>query len=228
MKKGQYKERLWEEYLMAGNFPAEQTNAIRDIGLRFKEDVSFLYQLHACILHHGGAMQDERTNVQYEIVDEYHILKMGAVEAAFSREELSKLVIDMIDIFEDILPLGSVVDLKKDFLQQTMPLDKVDKVRMVIAKRFFGTGEGGYYPYGAVVYPVGMSGEERSFCFTSALIERVVHIGYADEVEDAFIYQIKHQLIIEQKRKSMGFADEKEQEEMRRFIMEEGGYNGER
>lgn len=225
MNKGQYKERLWEEYLAVGKFPAEQAAAVREIGLRFREDVDFLYRLHTCILHHGGAMEDERTGVQYEIVDEYHILKMGNTEAAFSKEELAGLVIDMIDIFEEILPLGSVVDLNKEFLQQTMPLDKVDKVRMVIHKRFFGIGENGYYPYAAVVYPIGMAGEGRSFCFSSALITRVVHRGYADELEDAFVYQIKHQLIIEQKRKSMGFANEREQEEMKRFVTE-GGSNG--
>ena len=226
MNKGQYKERLWEEYLAARKFPKEQAAAVREIGLKFRDDVSFLYQLHACMLHHGGAMEDEQTKVQYEIMDEYHILKTGSVEAAFGEAELARLVIDMIDIFEDILPLGSVVDLNKDFLRQTMPLDNVEKVRMVIDKRFFGAGESGYYPYAAVVYPVGMAGEDRNFCFSSALIERVVHRGYADEVEDAFVYQLKHQLIVEQGRKSMGFANEEEQEAMRRFVMEEGGGNG--
>ena len=103
---------------------------------------------------------------------------------------------------KNIFPLGSVVDL------------------------FFAAGESGYYQYAAVVYPVGMAGEDRNFCFSSALIERVVHRGYADEVEDAFVYQLKHQLIVEQGRKSMGFANEEEQEAMRRFVMEEGGGNG--
>ena len=228
MNKVQYKERLWEEYLAAHKFAAEQAASVKEIGLKFRDDVSFLYQLHACMLHHGGAMEDERTKVQYEVLDEYHILKLGNTEAAFSGGELARLVIDMIDIFEDVLPLGSVVDLNKEFLRQTMPLDQVENVRMVITKRFFGAGDGGYYPYGAAVYPVGMSGEGRSFCFSSALITRVVHSGYADEMEDAFVYELKHRLIVEQGRKSMGFANEEEQEAMRRFLMKEGGGDGKR
>lgn len=109
-----------------------------------------------------------------------------------------------------------------------MPLDQVENVRMVITKRFFSAGDSGYYPYGAAVYPVGMSGEGRSFCFSSALITRVVHSGYADEMEDAFVYELKHRLIVEQGRKSMGFANEEEQEAMRRFLMKEGGGDGKR
>ena len=108
MNKGQYKERLWEEYLAAHKFAAEQAASVKEIGLKFRDDVSFLYQLHACMLHHGGAIEDERTKVQYEVLDEYHILKLGNTEAAFSGGELARLVIDIIDIFEDVLPLGSV------------------------------------------------------------------------------------------------------------------------
>lgn len=227
MTKEQYKEQLWEEYVANCSFIEEEQKATtKEIGLLFRDDVTFLYQVYRSLSSHGGAMEDERTCVQYEILDEYRILRRGSAEIAFSEEVMMRVVADMIDIFEDILPMGSVVDLKKDFLTQKVGLGQVDQIRMIITKRFLSGERGGYYPYAALVYPLGVGKSNHNICFTSAMIEKVVRRGYSDEVEDAFVYYMKHQLIVTEERKSMGFANEVEQEEMRQLIFRGGEENG--
>lgn len=228
MGKKEYRERLWKEYLEErGDLAPEQRAALAEIGRLFWEDVTFLYAVHKCLVNHGGAMEDERTGIQYETADEYHILRQRDVETAFTKTVLKGLVTDMIMLFEDILPLGSVVDLKRDYLKQKLPIEGVKQVRMVITRRFLDGGQGTYFPYAAVVYPVAPGGEQHSFCFTPAVIARVVHEGYSDEVEEAFIYQMKHQLVITEKRKSRGFIEGKEQEEMEQAAFSGGNGNGE-
>lgn len=226
MTKREYKAQIWKDYLeKRTDLAPEQRAGLALLGGKFHEDVSFLYAVHACVLRHGGAMEDEKSHVRYEVEESCHLLRWEDRELAFEEDTLKRLLEDMIGLFEDILPLGSVVDLKKEFLMQTMPLDNVEHVRMVITKRFLGF-EKGYYPYAAVVYPIGMGGRTQDFCFSSALIGRVVMKGYTDDVEDAFIDQMKRKVILTDGRKSFGFATEEEQRELKEQLMQEGESNG--
>lgn len=218
----QCKEELWKTYVEYTDFPEEIKNKVRDIGLLFKNDVKFLYSVRKCVLNGGGAMEDEKKHILYETADEYHILRKGDSEVALRQKEMSLLLANMIDIFEDILPLGSVVDLKKDFLSQQMDLRNVDKVRVVISKRFIGGETGCYYPYAAVIYPIGMGGRGRTFCFSAGLIEKVVHMGYSDLVEEAFVHEMKKKLIVNERRKSMGLANEDERKAMETLLLNSG------
>lgn len=221
--KKQYKERLWKDYLDSREDLQQELKAQASVvGELFTDDVSYLYMVRKCVLRGGGAIEDEATQVQYEAEGEYHILRYESTELALRQNEMAVLLADMIDIFEDILPLGSVVDLNKAFLSRNMNLSGVENMRMVITKRFIGGETGCYYPYAAVVYPIGMGGEDKSFCFSAALIERVVHMGYSDSTEDAFIYGMKDRLIVKEHRRSMGFATEEESKEMARLLFGKG------
>lgn len=218
-EKKQYKKQLWNDYLKESELPVEVKNIARKIGELYFEDVKYLYAVRKCVLNGGGTLADKKTGVLYETEEEYHILKHNDKEVALGQADMSKLLADMIDIFEDILPLGTVVDLKKDFLGQKMDLSKVDRVRVVISKRFLGGETGCYYPYAAVLYPIGMAGQNKYIYFSSALIDDVVHMGYGDAIEEMFVYQMKEQLIVKGNRKSMGFANEEELKIMEKLLI---------
>lgn len=147
-----------------------------------------------------------------------HILRKDGKALCFKTKEIRKLLEDMIGMFEEILPIGSVVDLKKETLSENMDVSEIKQFRAAIVKRFIGSGEGCYYPYGAVVYPVGTAGTGRLISFTPALIENLVFTGYRDEVEEYFIYRMKQELIIRQGRKSAGFATKQELEKLRNSL----------
>jgi hypothetical protein len=135
---------------------------------------------------------------------EYTLLKSGL---SFQKEEILCYLAILIDVMDDILPLGSVVDLKKEHLKKMKNIEKIENVRIVITHRFLLHSKNRFYfPYAGVIYPLGSMGEERTLHFTSSFIERVVHRGYSDEQEKAFVLMMKQDLLCRQKMQSFGFA----------------------
>lgn len=211
------KETLWNEYLKQSNIPELQKKELKQLGKLFFDDVSFLYDIYPLVGEENVSRSSEETKVIFENEGALYILRKEKAGIFLKENEMKRLLSDMIVLFEDILPLGSVVDLKKDKLFEDLDVSKVENFRVVITKRFIGARVGCFYPYGAGVYPFGPVGE-KMISFTPALIERVIHTGYSDEVDEAFVFQMKKQLIVEQKRKSAGFATPQELEETAEYI----------
>ena len=115
----------------------------------------------------------------------------------------------------------SVEDLKQEKLFEGMYILQIENFRVVITKRFVGSKTGCFYLYGAGIYPFGPIGKIISF--TPVLIEKVIHRGYEDDVDEEFVYQMKKHLVVEQKRKSAGFVSQEEAKELFRIFAKIGG-----
>lgn len=224
MKK-EWKEGLWNEYLEEADYLKGKTEQLRAMGKLFFDNVSFLYDIYPLIGIGRESREDAESGVAFETeAGDLHILRKDGKAIGFKTEEMKRFLADMIGLFEEILPIGSIVDLKKDILAKNVDVSEIQKFRVAIVKRFIGNGTGCYYPYGAVVYPLGTAGEGKLISFTPALIENVVFTGYMDEVEEYFVYRMKQELIINQGRRSAGFATKQELEEFRDSILKEGGH----
>ncbi|MEK4972808.1 DUF4176 domain-containing protein [Niallia sp. FSL R7-0648] len=78
---------------------------------------------------------------------------------------------------------------------------------MVITKRYtVPTGYQTFFPYGGVVYPVGEMKKDAILYFTEPLITNVIHMGFKDEMEEAFELLMKEELVIEKKMTSIEFS----------------------
>lgn len=223
--KREQKQALWEEYLKVVDFPEQQKGKLKELGILLLERVSYLYKIYS-LSEEKTFLEDEETGIVYEAEEDLHILRKGNMGIFLKKEEMKCLLADMISLFEEILPLGTVVDLKKGELAKTMDVSKVQQFRVIITKRFIGVGTGCFYPYGAVVYPLGTAGNGRTISFTPSLIENIVFTGYGDEVEEEFVFQMKKHLIVEQRRKSVGFATKQEREELEKVIHNLEGQHG--
>ena len=105
----------------------------------------------------------------------------------------SDIVQKMILITEKILPLGSVVeiDVRKLELETEKP---VSSIKAVIVDRFMKKEtEKQYVPYCGIIYPVGAS--KKQLFFTEQAIHTVIHYGYTDRQEDAYVALIKREII---------------------------------
>lgn len=212
----QWKEYLWEEYLKIANVKETQKKNFRELGAYFFENVSFLYKAYELIISgKKNTIEDEKNGILFEKEDNLCILRKEKTGIFLDTQDMKSILADMIALFEDILPLGTVVDLQNDEMSKIVNVSKMEKFRVVITKRFLGDGEGCFFPYGAVVYPIGTAGASRVISFTPPLIEKVVFMGYKDETEEAFIFQMKYQLVIKQRRCSAGFSNKQEIEKMR-------------
>lgn len=87
----------------------------------------------------------------------------------------------------NLLPIGTVVNLKKD---EDFPLMIIGKMPIIKSKE----NEFKYFDYKALAYPIGDIGEDEYFCFNEEDIESVVYNGYQSEDNikfDAIIYSLK-------------------------------------
>lgn len=210
----EWKENLWNEYITATNLSEEKRIPLKNLGNLLIKKVSFLYEVYSSIGKAKESCKEQETGIMFEAEDDKYKLKRGETEVCMRKEEMKSVLRDMIGLFQEILPLGSVVDLKKEKLSETMDVSDVKQFRVIIIKRFIGDEESVYYPYGAVLYPIGTAGAGRLISFTPALIDKIIFTGYSDEKEEAFIYQMKQELIITQRRKSAGFATKQELKEL--------------
>ena len=192
MAKEKYQLLLWEEYVSQAPFLEDkQRKEWMKLGEKILGgDVTFLYELYR----------------EVQTQEDLH------------KAEIRTLLETMIGIFEEVLPLGSVVDLRKEYLKGTIPSEDVERVRVVIVKRYVEESpEGFYYPYAGTIYPTGIPGTETLLLFTPAMIEQVVSRGYSDEQEEAYLYLMKREFFLERKLRSIGFGNKEEWEQYYRY-----------
>lgn len=105
----------------------------------------------------------------------------------------SDIVQKMILITEKILPLGSVVEV--DIRELKLETEKpVSNIKAVIVDRFMKKEtEKQYVPYCGIIYPFGDS--KKQLFFTEQAIHTVIHYGYTDRQEDAYVALIKREII---------------------------------
>ncbi len=212
MKTRDYKLNLWKEFMEHTEYVLQRDReTMGRIAGTYVDDVSFLMRIYEAYVEKERFIEDEEHSVRYERDGEDYILALERRECVFSKENFRKVIVSMLDLLEDTLPLGSVVDLKKSAYKNVPEASGVEHIRMVITYRFLGKEEDShYFPYAGVVYPTGMLGRKEVLYFTRPLVEKVVREGYRDEQEDAYVYLMKKELVIEKGKNSFGYATKEE------------------
>lgn len=207
-----YKLNLWKEYMEQTPYIPERDRDVmgRIVGT-YVDDTSFLFRIYEAFVENEGYVKDEEKEVSYERDGEDYIFAIEGKECLFSKADFHKVIASMLDILEDTLPLGSVVDLRKEPYQNVPEIEEVEKIRLVILYRFLGKEDDShYFPYAGVVYPTGMLGRKEVLYFTRPMVENVVQRGYHDEQEDAYVYLMKRELVVEKEKNSFGYATPQE------------------
>ncbi|MCP1103081.1 hypothetical protein M2454_002440 [Aequitasia blattaphilus] len=224
MKAQEYRMNLWNEFLGSDKSRSElERGILKEIGERYSENIGTLLKIYEAFVEKDRFYEDEGNHIRYEREGEDYYLIIEDQEVAFAEESFRHMLVTMLDIMEDTLPLGTVVDLRKEIYQAAPDINKVDHIRMVITHRFLGEeGKHYYFPYGAVVYPTGMLGQAEIMYFTRAAVQQIVRKGYRDEEEDGFVYLMKQDLILNQGKSSFGYAQKEEIEAFNRKVKKEG------
>lgn len=225
MKREEYKRDLWQEYVENADYIERVwKEGVIDFGENFLNgNVTFLYEVYQAFIDQERFRIDEQRGIEYEKDQDLYFIRYQGEEWSFEYKLMKELLERSIGIFEDMLPLGSVVDLKKEFLQKGSEVELPDTIRMVIVQRYVGESpEGFYYPYAGAVYPIGNPGNTKLLEFTPALIQTVVSRGYSDEQEEAYQYLMKQEVFLHRGLHSMGFADEEERRAYQKFVERRG------
>lgn len=185
----------------------------------YQENLSFLYTLYDDKKNAKHFLTDYDKNITYSCDNSHWVVKSQSFSFTLDEASFLKAIQLIVDILTPLLPIGSVVDLKKEYLSANFDTDKIDKFRFIVQTRYSFLKEiQVYIPYGGVVYPVGNFGGERLFYFTPELIDKVVHYGFSDEQEEAFEIAMKQELIIEKDMCSIAFATAEQRDKLQMFI----------
>lgn len=194
-----------------------------EVAMDYKDDVTFFYSINKALLSKEEYVCDKDKDLIFQKKDSINELIYKGEKMVFTDNQMKELLAGIIDIQETILPLGSVVDLKKEFFKEQVKLKDVDKVRIVITHRFlYGKDDTVYFPYAGVVYPTGMFGSQKVINFTSALIEKVVHKGFSNIQDEAYVYLMKRELILDHHMHSYAFASSEEFSKLETLRQKEG------
>lgn len=222
MEQNNFKKKLVKDYLdKKESMDEKQAGLLLSMAAKYENNTAFLSELYAASMYQERYLEDEKTGVKYERDGVDYFLTIDEEEIRLSETEFRDIISSFIDILEDVLPLGTVVDLKKEFYHTIDELKDAENIRMVITHRFLGSeGEPFYFPYAGVVYPTGMLGIQGVLHFTRPLIKSIVKLGYTDMQEEAFVLLMKHDLIVDKGYRSFGYADD---EAFRRYSNEVKG-----
>lgn len=191
----------------------EEKAVMMQLGERAGEYMEFFYACYACICNEKGNVELPEKGLSFSIEETCHLTYKSCrirMEEETARELLSKL----IDIFEPVYPLGTLVELKEEFTEALHLKKQTGKLKVVIIERFSRMGDKNvFFPYAGTVYPVGTLGQGQFIHFTGALIDSVIREGYRDEMEDAYILLMKRELLVEKQAVSFGFLKKEKQAE---------------
>ncbi len=212
LDKTEMNNRLIEEWLKKYT-PLEeyQISMLMDIKESIKEDLTLLYEINKIIVKENGQLIDEELGVEVVCSEGRCGIQTKKGQIILDNDTFRKIIAAFIDVYEDIYPLGTVVDLNKKYFKNILPVDEVEHIRVVINFRFIPCSENMYIPYMGNIYPIGNAGiKTNGIHFSPKAIEKVVHMGYIDEEEIAFLFQRKYELILENNMHSSGFATKEE------------------
>lgn len=206
MKENKKKE-LYERLVDSYGFSFEKNIFLKSIYSELALDIKNLYVLYSLIKN-----KKEQAFYFGDVCvtpnEDTLVLNYKAQNIILDRDETKYFLAQTITIFEDILPQGTLVEL--DIEKIKVPNPSSTRLFVVITKRFLGNETEPFYQYGGELYPTGNYGTGRILLFTPATIKRVVHKGYESEVDNNFVYEIMDEILVNQHRISMGFAEEKE------------------
>ncbi len=196
----------------------DDKNNINKLGINlYGGDLNELYSINECLVNDKEYYESKLVSFSKE--DDIYKLTIKDYSISLIYSQIKEIITGLIDILDDILPLGTVVKLKKEYLHKFINNNEIEEAEVVIVNRFiFKNGINAYFPYAGVVYPIGFVGNSNAIQFSSALIDEVVHRGYSDEKDEVYTYLLKNELILDKKMRSFGFASKEEREKYNELI----------
>ncbi|MBC1888074.1 DUF4176 domain-containing protein [Listeria booriae] len=227
------KKEVWQDYLyqkvreqLRSNYGKDMELQVHKWLVHYKNDCLFLYNVHGLFNDTPTTeLKDEQRNIGYKMTADSLIIVTN-LSTSYVPKIVAKQAIQLIcDYLQDYLPLGSVVTLDKKYLGKAFTTDSIQQVRFVITQRLACIpNTKTFYQYGGIVYPVGQIDAERVLYFTPPLIEQVQHIGFYDDIELAFILEMKEELLKAKGYQSITFVDAKKREQAQQVIEQRGRY----
>lgn len=202
----------------------EEAIALTEFLGRSQKNNGQLYAIYESLWKQEKKLYTVDSKYALMITEEGSWLTDGNGRVEHSTEDWKKIIAKGIAFLEELLPLGSVVELKKEYMEGQIPaLKEAGKVRLVITERYLSLTGNSYFPYAGVPYPIGTFGEAQRLMFSPALIEAVLSRGFSDEQEEEYQFLMKREYLLEKNMDMCGFEAEEERAVMKQLMEERHG-----
>ncbi len=199
---------LFIEYLKRNKISKTKQEILVEVGTLLEWEYNDILELYLLCFRKEDYSKPEK-NIAYKAELEQDILQCAEKCVSFQHEELLEVLAVLCNFVQKVLPVGSVVELKKEFLNKIPNIDTVHNFRLVITNRFLVNDDRSFHTYGGTIYPISNFNGKDIICFSESLIDHVVFQGYSDEQEEAFVSLMKYELIIEKGKISAGLCTAK-------------------
>src|SRR5699024_10960652 len=192
----------------------ENFNIIMDFFTLYMADTRLLQRLYYAYKKQFPSLElhHEQDIIAFQYDKETCFINFPNKKIEFPKVLFAKLFPYVIEITKETLPLGTVVELNPAYFNSDQQPDVPTKI--VITERFVAPKEYNiYFPYGGIIYPIREIQKNTKIHFTDPLIKKIVHHGYQDEAENAFIYLMKEEFIVDKDMLSIEYS----KEDMKRF-----------
>lgn len=190
------------------SFATEKRHTIKEFFHLFIDDQSVFEQLYQAYCHNlqSSEVQSQHAVISYMRHDTLHTITFLNKKFVLDEDSFSRLLSNTIEILRETLPLGTAVELDPDYFKLDSQSESPAKI--VITGRFVAPANfNSYFPYAGVVYPIGEIKPDTTIHFTAPLIRQVVHMGFKDEVDDAYELLMKQEFIVEKNMNSIAFSE---------------------
>jgi len=228
------------EEIMDGLYGAAKACLVEEFGtatglalhrwlVRYRRDPTFVEEVYALTEGDAGGgapavLTDEAKGISYLFMAGRLEVALGHATESFDAACARRGIQLVADAMGAVLPLGSVVELKRDELAANMDLGGAQHFRVVVTQRLAAPpGGGAYFDYGGVLWPFGTFEGCRSVYFSKALVAGVLHEGYHGDEDDAYIAALKSDLLFREGRASYRFAPPEERRRAVEAVREGAG-----
>ena len=189
----------------------EEKNIFFNVKKEIQGDIKVFYDMNRIIMIGEGVLDLKKYNIYFECRDGQCLLNTLYGKMYMESMKFRTIIATFIETYEPIYPIGTVLQLKKEAFNNVLDISKIDDLKVVIAHRFVPINDNRYIPYIGFIYPIGPTGEENdALHFTAPAIEKVIHMGYSDEQEDAYIFNLKSTAISKLNMHSVAFMTREE------------------
>lgn len=185
------------------------------LALAYKNNLDELYKAYDYLNSEELEFIDSKKLVKINKTNDILIVDFKNSTFEISTENIKKVIAGIIDILEDVLPMGTIIELKPQFIKSMYKSQSLKEVpKFIITKRFLSKKDSlSYFPYAAVQYPIGETSKGKNIHFTSKAIDKVIYKGFSDETELAYICVMKSEMIFKKEMHSISFSTLEEREE---------------
>ena len=119
LEKDRMNDLLMEEWFKNNKLiNQDDVSLFKEIKNQIQSDLSLFYQMNKMIVLGEGQVLDNDLGINFICQNGNCMLKTNLGELYLSNNDFRKVIAGIVDIYEDIYPLGTVVDLKKKYFRE--------------------------------------------------------------------------------------------------------------